>query len=345
MKVAILGITGYAGMVLTRLLLRHPGVSSVIPVSSSKSNLPLSSVDESLGKDVEVKCPDTDGMVITADEARKLNPDAVFSALPHGASAEVCDSFLGKTTIIDLSADYRLNDAALYERIYKTKHPRPELLDKSVYGLVEHNTSRIVNADIIAVPGCYPTATLLPLLPFAERGLIRGTTIINALSGTSGAGKNAKIEQIYAERSENSSAYGPGTSHRHHCEMEQEFYAFGGEGSLLFTPHLIPMRRGMIVTTVAETKKQMTQAEATDILTETYAGSPFVKVLLEALPQSRNVWGTNRCDVACRMEEGKVLLFSAIDNLMKGAAGQAVQCMNLRFGFDERTGLPIDGVV
>jgi N-acetyl-gamma-glutamyl-phosphate reductase len=277
-------------------------------------------------------------------EAKGL--DVVFSCLPHLKSAEMCAPFFGKTVVVDLSADFRLRDPSVFLKAYGAPMPKPELLGRSVYGLSEWYRDPIRNADIIANPGCYPTATLLPLLPLAREGLIKGTVIVNAISGISGAGKKEKADLLYCERAENANAYNPGTSHRHAPEISQELQAAGGPLALLFTPHMAPIRRGMAVTTVAELSRDPLASGAGSIeaiYRKYYEGRPFVSLGGGRIPQTREVWGSNRCDIGWRVEAGRVMLFSAIDNLVKGASGQAVQNMNIRFGVDESAGLRSGG--
>jgi N-acetyl-gamma-glutamyl-phosphate reductase len=209
-----------------------------------------------------------------------------------------------------------------------------------VYGLAEWHTDAIKKADIIANPGCYPTATLLPLLPLAREGLLKGAVIVNAISGISGAGRKEKVDLLYVERSENVNAYNPGTSHRHAPEIAQELLSADGSLSLLFTPHMAPLRRGMAVTTVVELAREPAME---DIYGRAYEGRPFIGMAADRVPQTREVWGSNRCDIGWRREGRHLMLFSVIDNLVKGASGQAVQNMNIRFGIPETVGLRTAG--
>ena len=350
MRAAVLGVTGYTGLVLLRLLAEHPQVDDIVPVSSSQPGAPADSIDFGLSPAIAAKLRSTGGKLVAVEDAARLAArpgiDVIFSALPHVKSAEVCAPFLGRSVVIDLSADFRFADAEVFAAVYGHAHPRPELLKQAVYGLTEWHTERIRKADIIANPGCYPTATLLPLLPLARAGLVDGLVIVSAISGISGAGKKERIDLLYSERTENAGAYNPGRSHRHAPEIEGELRAVRDSLSLLFTPHLAPLKRGMCVTTVARLAKD-TPADGPDsvaaILSEAYEGRPFIRLTGPRVPQTRDVWGSNRCDIGWQREGDHLLLFSAIDNLVKGASGQAVQNMNLRFGIDEAAGLPRHG--
>jgi N-acetyl-gamma-glutamyl-phosphate reductase len=343
MKAAVFGATGYTGMVLLRILAEHPEVSEVLAVSSSQAGAQVRGIDPGLPVDIGIKVK---GGVLSSVEdavaaAARGGIDVVFSGLPHLTSAKVCAPLFGKTVVIDLSADFRLRDPAVFQAAYGSPLPRQDLLPGSVYGLAEWYTDAIRKADIIANPGCYPTCTLLPLLPLARAGLVKGTAIVNAISGISGAGRKEKIELLFCERAENVSAYNPGTGHRHAPEIAQELTAASPGLSLLFTPHYGAIRRGMAVTTVVELAREPAASgpgSVEAILTEAYAGRPFVS-FAGRIPQTRDVWGSNRCDIAWKREGKHLMLFSVIDNLVKGASGQAVQNMNIRFGIPETAGL------
>jgi N-acetyl-gamma-glutamyl-phosphate reductase len=347
MKTAVLGATGYTGSILLRLLAAHPDVREIIAVSSSQAGQAVRAVDPGLSPAIEVKMSKQGGRMAAIAEAIQAASagelDVVFSALPHLKSAEVCSPFLEKTVLIDLSADFRLKDPTTFAKAYGAAMPRPDLSARSVYGLAEWYTEQIRSTDIIAVPGCYPTATLLPLLPLAKAGIVRGTVIVNAISGISGAGKKEKTDLLYVERSENVNAYSPGTSHRHASEIAQELGAANNGLSLLFTPHMAPLRRGMAVTTVAELAAPVSSDRIAELYRKAYGSRPFITIAADRIPQTREVWGSNRCDIGWRIEDGHLMLFSAIDNLVKGASGQAVQDMNIRFGINECAGLPWGG--
>ena len=350
MKAAILGATGYTGLILLRLLRGHPEVREIIAVSSSRPGAKVRSVDPGLPPDIEEKMASSKGALVPlADAIRAAESgslDVVFSALPHLKSAELCAPLFGKTVVIDLSADFRLRDPAVFLRTYGVAVPKPELLGAAVYGLSEWHADAIRKADIIANPGCYPTATLLPLLPLAREGLLQGTVIVNAISGISGAGRKEKVDLLFCERSENANAYNPGLSHRHAPEIAQELTGTDAALSLLFTPHMAPLRRGMAVSTVAALARQpaATGPDSIEgIYEKHYGGRPFICLAGGRIPQTRELWGSNRCDIGWKMEGRHVMLFSAIDNLVKGASGQAVQNMNIRFGIAEAAGLPLGG--
>jgi N-acetyl-gamma-glutamyl-phosphate reductase len=348
MKAAVLGATGYAGRVLLRILAEHPEVRSILAVSSSREGAPVRTVDPGLPSTIEEKIPAGTlcGVAEALRAADRKELDVVFSALPHLKSAEVCAPLFAKTVVIDLSADFRIHDPAVFQSAYGAPVPRPDLLKRAVYGLAEWHTEAMRGADIIAAPGCYPTATLLPLLPLARAGLLQGTIIANAISGISGAGRKEKMDLLYCERSENVNAYNPGTSHRHAPEITQELLLAHDSLSLLFTPHMAPLRRGMAVTTVVELAGDPPTSGPGSIeetLKAAYEARPCIGLTGSRVPQTAEVWGSNRCDIGWRREGRHLMLFSVIDNLVKGASGQAVQDMNIRFGIPETTGLRIGG--
>ncbi len=350
MKAAVLGATGYTGLILLRLLADHPDVREILAVSSSQPGELVRGVDPGLSPALEHKLGASAGKLVPiaeavkAAEARSL--DVVFSGLPHLKSAEVCAPFFGRCVVIDLSADFRFSDPEGFRKAYGAPAPRPELLAKAAFGLAEWYGDRIRTADIIANPGCYPTCTLLPLLPLAREGLLKGTIVVNAISGISGAGKKERADLLYCERTENACAYNPGTSHRHASEIHKELAAAAKGLGLLFTPHMAPLKRGMCVTTVAELAKGP-EADGPQsirgIYEKYYSGRPFISLTDMRIPQTRDVWGSNRCDIGWRLEGDRIMLFSAIDNLVKGASGQAVQNMNIRFGLEESEGLRAGG--
>ena len=346
MKAAILGTTGYTGQILLRLLARHKEIDEILPGSSSQAGSPLEDVDYGVSRRVLAKTEKHKSKLLTTEEIAAEKPDVVFAALPHLASATVCAPFFGSTPVIDLSADFRIKDPLLFEKTYKEKPPRPDLLEKAVYGLAEWNTAAIKKADLIANPGCYPTATLLPLLPLSAAGLLKGTVITNALSGVSGAGRNVKAMYLFCERSENTCAYAPGKKHRHQPEIKQGLDSVPGSGiDILFTPHLVPLKQGMEVTTVAQLTRPVSYEEISAVYTKAYADKPCVKLTGQRIPETLHVRNSNRCDIGWQIEDDKIILLSVIDNLLKGASGQAVQNMNLRFGFEETEGLCLDGEI
>ena len=353
MKAAILGATGYTGMILLRLLADHPETDEVIAVSSSRAGKNISEIDPGVYTAVASKMESTNCKLVSSDEAASMSPDVVFAALPHLESAKICAPFFDKSVVIDLSADFRIKDPVIFEKAYGQPPERQDLLDKAVYGLCELYHDEIKKADLISNPGCYPTATLLPLFPVIKEFGVEGKIIVNAMSGISGAGKKAVFNNLFVERTENCGAYAPGKSHRHQPEIKKELdAALGSKDSqhgadLFFTPHLVPLKRGMEITTVldlpASVSAGLTDEAVDKLYTQYYGGSPFVAWDGSRLPQSRDVWGSNSCRISWKIEGGSLMLFSVIDNLVKGASGQAVQNMNIRFGFDETAGLRIYG--
>jgi N-acetyl-gamma-glutamyl-phosphate reductase len=343
MKAAVLGTSGYTGQLLIRILLEHPQVTEIIPVSMSKEGEKLVTVDPGLNPHRLEKIAATAGVCISVAEAKKKKPDVVFAALPHLKSGDVCAEFFGTSVIIDLSADFRFRDAAIFAQAYGAPVPRPDLLPRAVYGLAEWNTDAIKKTDLIANPGCYTTAGLLPLLPLVKEGMIRGKAIINAISGVSGAGKKLESNYLFCERSENAGAYTPGTTHRHCAEIQAEI-DFAAQGvSVIFNPHLAPLTRGIAATITLTLAKPLDRAAILSIYEKYYGGRPFVSLREKGIPQTGDVWGSNRCDIGLHAEGDTLILFSVIDNLIKGASGQAVQNMNIRFGIAETSGLRVHG--
>lgn len=355
MKTAILGTTGYTGLILLRLLGDHPAVKTILPVSSSVAGVPVTGIDRGLAPSLLDKCTVKNGRMLTVEEAVSEKPDVVFAALPHLKSAQICAPFFDKSVVIDLSADFRIKDPEIFEKAYGQKPPRTDLLEDAVYGLCEIYREAIEKADLIANPGCYPTAALLPLIPLLQKGAVRGKAYITALSGISGAGKKVKENLLFCERTENCGPYSPGKTHRHCGEIQQELDRNMRRGSAegndpevseleaLFTPHLVPLKRGMSVTTAVPFEKGISAGEVEYILSAAYRDTPFVRIRSGALPETADVRGSNRCDISWHAEGNTLLLFSCIDNLMKGASGQAVQNMNIRFGLEETEGLPLHG--
>ena len=346
LKAAILGTTGYTGMVLLRLLEAHPDITEILPGSSSKAGEPIQSADP--GFAFSGKCAGTGNTFLAARDILSRSPDVVFSCLPHLASIKMCEPFIGKSVVIDLSADLRIPDSGIFFEAYKENPPVPELLGKAVFGLAEIYEEQIRTADIIAVPGCYPTATLLPLLPVLKEFGQGGKIIVNAMSGISGAGKKARENLILSERAENACAYLPGKSHRHFQEINYYIARYCGDRvkyDLLFTPHLVPMKRGMEVTTVIDIPAGTGDKDIKSAYEAAYSGSPFVRIREAGPPETRETRGSNSCLINWHIDGTSLLIFSAIDNLVKGASGQAVQNMNIRFGLKEEAGLTLFGEV
>ncbi len=339
-KVGIIGATGYAGNELVRILLGHKDVEIVWLGSRSYIDQNYSDVYRNMFKLVDAKCMD-DNMDQLANEV-----DVIFTATPQGLCASlVNDEILSKVKIIDLSADFRLKDVDIYEKWYKLEHKAPQYIDEAVYGLCEINRDR-VNKDtrIIANPGCYTTTSILTLYPLVKEGIINpDTIIIDAKSGTSGAGRGAKVANLFCEVNESMKAYGVGT-HRHTPEIEEQLgYACGRDDlKLIFTPHLVPMNRGILVTAYANLAKDVSYEDVKAAYDKYYDKEYFVRVLpKDVCPETRWVEGSNFVDVGFKLEPrtNRIIAMGALDNLVKGAAGQAVQNMNLLFGFEENEGL------
>jgi len=340
MNATIVGVTGYTGTILLKLLVAHPGITGIIPVSHSRVGMNVEDVFSFRNNALSEKTVLTKSKIVSLQDALGYNSDIIFSTLPHCISAKGIGPFLSDNIIIDLSADMRFDSVALYEKIYKTKHPYPEQAQSALYGLTEWNNSHIKGNDIIANPGCYATATLLPLLPLVKENIITGDIIINALSGISGAGKKPDTNLMFCERSENAGVYAPGKSHRHTAEITHQLEKEGFSGDVIFNPHLVPMSRGIAVTTTANCNDYSEQ-DIHDVFRSSYKESPFITFSPDLLPQTAQVRNTNRCIISWKKEGDKILLFSVIDNLLKGASGQAVQNMNIRLGFEETDGLPL----
>jgi N-acetyl-gamma-glutamyl-phosphate reductase len=340
-KTAIVGASGYTGMELLRLLLTHPGVELVAATSRQESGKPLAEVFPRFRN-----APGTDLCFIEPDAAAiaATGAEVAFLALPHGVAAEIASALLDLgVKIIDLSADFRLRDAGIYEEFYGHAHPSPELLTEAVYGLPEIRADEIRAARLIASPGCYPTSILLPLLPLLRGNLIDSDTIVaNSLSGVSGAGRKADVSLLFCECNESARAYGV-PKHRHLSEIEQELgLAAGNEVTITFIPHLIPVNSGIVTTTTAKLREGEDPESIGKALSKAYAGAAFVRLLGRgACADTKNVTRTNFIDIGWQHDPrtGRVILMSAEDNLGKGAGGQAVQCFNLLFGFSESDGL------
>lgn len=341
-KVGIIGATGYAGNELVRLLLGHKDAEIVWLGSRSYIDQNYSDVYRNMFKLVDAKCMD-DNMEQLANEV-----DVIFTATPQGLCASlVNDEILSKTKIIDLSADFRLKDVNVYEQWYKLEHKAPQYIDEAVYGLCEINRDKVSkDTRIIANPGCYTTTSILTLYPMVKEGIINpDTIIIDAKSGTSGAGRGAKVANLFCEVNESMKAYGVGT-HRHTPEIEEQLgYACGRDDlNLIFTPHLVPMNRGILVTAYANLAKDVTYEDVKAAYDKYYDKEYFVRVLpKDVCPETRWVEGSNFVDIGFKIEPrtNRLIMMGALDNLVKGAAGQAVQNMNLLFGLPENEGLQL----
>lgn len=341
-KVGIIGATGYAGNELVRLLLGHKDAEIVWLGSRSYIDQNYSDVYRNMFKLVDAKCMD-DNMEQLANEV-----DVIFTATPQGLCASlVNDEILSKTKIIDLSADFRLKDVNVYEQWYKLEHKAPQYIDEAVYGLCEINRDKVSkDTRIIANPGCYTTTSILTLYPMVKEGIINpDTIIIDAKSGTSGAGRGAKVANLFCEVNESMKAYGVGT-HRHTPEIEEQLgYACGRDDlKLIFTPHLVPMNRGILVTAYANLAKDVTYEDVKAAYDKYYDKEYFVRVLpKDVCPETRWVEGSNFVDIGFKIEPrtNRLIMMGALDNLVKGAAGQAVQNMNLIFGLPENEGLQL----
>ena len=337
-KAGIIGATGYAGAELVRLLLGHKEVEIKWYGSRSYVDQAYASVYQNMFQLVDEKCLD-DNMEAMADQV-----DVIFTATPQGLCASlVNENILNKVKIIDLSADFRIKDVNVYEKWYGIEHKAPQYIEEAVYGLCEVNREKIKQARIIANPGCYPTCSFLSIYPCVKEGLIDpNTIIIDAKSGTSGAGRGAKVDNLFCEVNENIKAYGV-AGHRHTPEIEEQLGYAAGEPVLInFTPHLVPMQRGILVTAYASLKKDVTYEEVKAVYDKYYDKEYFVRVLnKDVCPQTRWVEGSNFVDVNFKIDPRtkRIIMMGAMDNLVKGAAGQAVQNMNLLFGLDEKTGL------
>lgn len=333
-RTAILGATGYTALELIKILLRHPAVEIAAVTSRQEGRRSLASIHPSLTGRLSLAVEDLPAEEIAA------RADCVFSCLPHAASAEIAMKLLAAgTRVVDFSADYRLDDPVTYEKWYEHRHPDPGRLGKTVYGLPELFAEQIPDARLVANPGCYPTSAILPLAPLLKAGLVEPTDIvIDSKSGVSGAGRTPKLNTLYPECNESISAYGVG-KHRHMPEIEQILgRATGQIVETIFTPHLVPMDRGILSVSYSRPTQPITAEQVLQTLREFYAGKPFVHVV-DHLPATKDVSGTNYCHITARVVRGRVLLISVIDNLIKGASGVAVQNMNLMFGQPETTAL------
>ena len=342
-RAGIIGSTGYAGGELVRILLGHKDVEIMWYGSRSYIDKKYAEVYQNMFEIVEDTCLD-DNMEELASKV-----DVIFTATPQGFLAGVLtEEILSRVKIIDLSADFRIKDVKTYEKWYKIEHKSPQFIEEAVYGLCEINRDKVKGARLIANPGCYTTCSILTAYPLVKEGLIDpDTLIIDAKSGTSGAGRGAKLPNLFCEVNENMKAYGV-TNHRHTPEIEEQLgYAAGKEIVVNFTPHLVPMNRGILATEYATLNKKAdgtlpTYGEVKAIYDKYYKNEKFVRVLEKDIcPETKWVEGSNYVDVNFKIDErtGRIVMMGALDNLVKGAAGQAVQNMNLLFDFDEAEGL------
>ena len=339
-KAGIIGATGYAGAEIVRLLMGHPEVEIKWYGSRSYIDQRYADIYRNMFQIVEDVCKD-DNLDKLAEEV-----DVIFTATPQGFCASVInEEILSKVKVIDLSADFRIKDVKTYEKWYGIEHKSPEYMKEAVYGLCEINREDIKKARLVANPGCYTTCSILSLYPLVKEGLIDPSTIIiDAKSGTSGAGRGVKMDNLFCEVNENMKAYGVAT-HRHTPEIEEQLgYAAGEEIILNFTPHLVPMNRGILVTAYSSLKEKVSYETVRAAYDKYYAKEKFVRVLdKDVCPQTKWVEGSNYVDVNFKIDErtGRVIVMGALDNLVKGAAGQAVQNMNLVFGLEESMGLDL----
>lgn len=337
MKVSVIGATGYAGIELLRLLKNHPKVEVVHITSESQTGTGIENIYTHLNNVYTKKLISMKDIDLIAKDS-----EVVFIALPHGHAMAVGKAFEGKNVkLIDLGADYRFKDTSIYEKWYKVDHTHKDA--KRVYGLAELYRSQIKNATIVGNAGCYTTASILALAPLAKEGLVDlHTVVIDAKSGVSGAGRSAKVENLFTELYDNLKAYNVG-GHRHTPEIEQALSEFSGEEVVLsFTPHLIPMSRGILSTCYANLKPGVTTQMVNEAFEKLYKDEYFIRLLGQGgYPATKNVRGSNFCDIGWHVDErvGRVIVLSVIDNLVKGAAGQAVQNFNIMCGFEEKMGL------
>lgn len=339
-KVGIIGATGYAGGELVRILSGHKDAEIKWYGSRSYIDRKYADVYRNMFQIVDAVCMD-DNMEELASQV-----DVIFTATPQGLCASlVNEEILSKTKIIDLSADFRLKDVKVYEEWYKIEHKAPRFLEEAVYGLCEVNRESVRNARLVANPGCYTTCSILTAYPLAKEGMIdMSTLIIDAKSGTSGAGRGAKVPNLFCEVNENIKAYGV-ASHRHTPEIEEQLgYAAGEQVTLSFTPHLVPMNRGILATEYAKLTKDVSWEDVKAVYDKYYGDEKFIRVLdKDVCPETKWVEGSNYVDIGFKIDPrtNRIIMMGAIDNLVKGAAGQAVQNMNLMFGLEESEGLEL----
>lgn len=337
-KVGIIGATGYAGGELVRLLIGHKDVEIKWYGSRSYIDKKYSDIFQNMFEIVEDRCLN-DNIEKLAEEV-----DVIFTATPQGYLAGILtEEILDKVKIVDLSADYRIKDITVYEEWYKIEHKTPQFINEAVYGLCEMNRDEIKNARLVANPGCYTTCSILTIYPFVKEGIIENNSIIiDAKSGLSGAGRGAKPDNLYCEVNENIKAYGV-ASHRHTPEIEEQLgYAANEKIILNFTPHLVPMNRGILITAYANLKKDVSYEDIKEVYDKYYKNEKFIRVLEKDIcPQTKWVQASNYVDIGFKIDPRtkRLIMMGALDNIVKGAAGQAIQNMNIMFGIDEKTGL------
>ena len=340
-KTAVVGASGYAGEELVRLLLGHPGVDLVAVTSRQFAGKTIAQTFPRFSHHEKAKALE----FVDADPKTLAGKAGIiFLALPHGVSAGIAKSFIDLgARVIDLSADFRLRDPHIYKEFYGADHPAPELLGTAIYGLAEVYRDKIRSAQLVASPGCYPTSILLPLLPLLRAQAVDlDRIVVTSLSGVTGAGRKVEADYLFAECNESIRPYGV-PKHRHLSEIEQELsLAANKKITIQFTPHLVPVNRGIISTMYVDLPGKIDLAKVASIYERAYRDEPFVRLLAsEHLPDTKNVAGTNFIDLAWKIDPrtNRLIVMSAIDNLTKGTSGQAVQCFNLMCGFDETTGL------
>jgi len=338
-RIGVVGATGYTGLELIRLLLRHPNVQLTALTAERYVGQPIWKVFPSVLQEIDLICQPLEV------ESLAKSCDFIFTALPHKAAMEVIPGFLQRgIKVVDLSADFRLHDPQVYEEWYE-KHTAPEFLKHAVYGLPELHREEIKKTSLVANPGCYPTSIILALAPALRHKLVDPHSIIaDSKSGVSGAGRSAVLASLFAEVSENFKAYKV-TEHRHTPEIEQELTFLAGKKiSLTFTPHLVPMKRGILSTIYATLVQPISEREIYGVYEQFYRNEKFVRLRPgDLLPSTADVWGSNYCDIGFKVDQRnkRLIIISAIDNLVKGASGQAVQNMNLMLGWEESLGLEI----
>ena len=345
-RVGVIGATGYTGAEVVRLVLQHPQLE--LAALSARQSAGQSAA-HALPALPQLRDLIVDGEDTTPQQWRDRGIELVFACLPHGAFAAQAPAYLAAgLRVVDLSADFRLAMSELYPVFYRMQHPTPQLLPQAQYGLCEWNDADLRDAALVANPGCYATAMLLAMLPAAAAGwLSHAPVLVNAVSGVSGAGRGTKLGTQFAEAGNSVSPYKVGEVHPHRGEVSQMLDRVGCTVPVIFNPHLVPMARGIAATVALPLHKPVTAAQAQELYSQRYERRPFVQVLGgEDLPETRYVRGSNRCDMAVRVvHQGHMLLvFSCIDNLLKGAAGQAVQNANRMLGLDDAVGLPIGGM-